>query len=226
MAGREQPLTIVPVPTVAVPETVRHDELVSSLADLWGSAVHDTGKRQRMIERLDSFSDELLEKMWSSIPHDRVEVQISNWGFIGMSIDDGLSESEIRERVELFPLITSNTSYSSATNRVYSLHGYPKFITEEDLSVLDEKTKERCRALLLVGIALTHATVIDPFIEGRPFFVLKDERLVELVINNSDKTEQMVDFIKTRLGRSKNIDLDLMSEALSSGVPALSSGTL
>jgi hypothetical protein len=190
------------------------------IADGWKPSGYNDDLRYTLIANLNAYSDELLERLASGElggPFPTVWVR--------SSVMNASPENEINEQLEFYPLLGETTRYI-AQNMLQSLHGYPGYLDGEDLSKAGDKVREGCRAILLVTEAL-NSTSLDVFKEDKPIFVIKDERLVELVINNSVKAEMIVDFIQDRARSGvESLDVDLLADVLVSDAPSVSSGLL
>jgi hypothetical protein len=210
----------VPVVTASRDSGVDREKLIMEIADGWKPSGYNDDLRYALIANLNAYSDELLERLASGElggPFPTVWVR--------SSVMNASPENEINEQLEFYPLLGETTRYI-AQNMLQSLHGYPGYLDGEDLTQEGDAVKGKCRAMLLVTEAL-NSTAMDAFKDEKPIFVIKDERLVELVINNSDKAELIVNFIQDRARSNvESLDVDLLADVIASDAPSVSSGLL
>jgi hypothetical protein len=214
-------LSVVPVPSAPGHREIDREKLVEGLVDEWQSSRYDDDLRNRLRDTLSMYSDELLERL----TNEALESFPALW--MRHSVSRGLAESQINEQLEFFPIISNGESHYIAKNMIWSLHGYPDLLASDDFSKAGEKTKQQCRALLLVTDAMNNGAFGDVFKDEQPIFILKDERLVKLVINHSDKVEMIVDFIRDRSKVfSGSLDTGLLADMIASESLAVSAGLL
>jgi hypothetical protein len=213
----------VPVPSASVNRVTNRKELIKGLVDAWKPTGYNDNLRHEIRNNLSAFPDELLERIAASqaLPH---------FEWIGRSVGNGFPESEISEQLEFFPSMM-DTTYFIARNLIKSLHRYPEQLDHKDFTKAGDEVMGKCRGLLLVTSAL-NASNLDVFDDERDVFALKDERFVEFVINHSDKAELIIDFIRSRskvtaeTWNTNPLDLDLLTDVVTTESPAVSSGLL
>lgn len=216
-AGSVSPLAVVPVPSTPVDRAAERTRMINDYAAKCYPGENNGDFREELANSMDVYSYDLLERL----SYNELEAYPSLW--VSYSVGNVLPESQINEQMEFFPYLQGGTYYSVAKNLVQSLHGYPHYLKHEDFSKADEKAKSQYRALLLVTDAISLGSFEGAFKGVPPSFILKDERLVELVINNSDKAEVIVDFIRQRSG---SLDADLIANVINTESPSISDGLL
>lgn len=208
-----------PAPHIEPKSTKERATAISDIADVWMPAGSIPTQRSKLIDNLNEYSDEMLERLTANIPNDPRQ-------WLCSGVMDQRSEIELREQMEFLPVL-SEATYFIASNMIRSLHGYPDHLVAEDFSTADEKVKEQCRSLLLVSFVLNDTAYYEPFKDESPRFVLKDDELAEFIINHSDKAERMAAFVRERSGPDITfVDLELLADAIGSESAALSTGVL
>lgn len=215
--GSASPLAVVPVPSTPVDRAVERTRMINDYAKKCYPGEHTEDLRENLANSMDVYSYDLLERL----SYNELGDYPSLW--VSYSVCNVLPENQINEQMEFFPYLQGGTYYSVANNLIQSLHGYPRHLNHEDFSKVDEKVKGQYRALLLVTDAISLGSFEGAFKKEKPTFILNDERLVELVINNSDKAEVIVDFIRQRSG---SLDADLIADVINSVSPSIGGGLL
>lgn len=211
-------LLTVPMPKPLVMQVDRQ-RIVSDFDAHFESVGMSVGARGIMMGALEDYSDELLGKL------DEARSDLApGLRLVGTSLSRGETENDLSEQLYFFREL-DGSMYYAARHLVDSLHHYPQLPASVDYSKESDEVRAQCSALIAVGRVSSNLGgygVDEVFDSSKGEYVLRDERLVELVLAHSDKAVLISDFIRSR----RTLDVDVLTEFVSSESKALSTGLL
>jgi hypothetical protein len=164
----------------------------------------------------DGYSDALLEQLDTVMESHRPGVRM-----VCDSIAENLPEVTVREHLAFFDLF-GHLNHIIAKDMVRSLHRYRQLPKSPDLSAEGSEVLSRCRALLVVMEAATVLDLDEVFRAEDAPFVLKDDRLVGLVLAHSADADRIARLIRHR----GTADPEMIAAILGSVTPSLDDGLL
>jgi hypothetical protein len=216
-SGRGKSILDVPMPKPAVSQVDRQ-RIVSDFVDHFESRGMSEGAYEIMRAALNSYSDELLEKL------DEARSNLApGLGLVGTSLSRGETEYEMSEQLYFFREL-DDSMYYAARHLVDSLHYYPQLPASVDYSKENDEVRAQCSALIMVErVSVNLPYDLDEVFDiSKGEYVLKDERLVELVLAHSDKAVLISDFIRSR----RTLDVGMLTELVNSEAKVLGTGLL
>jgi hypothetical protein len=215
-------------PALTLPE---HSDDISGVANKWearqemlrgisqyASEEMKCGNSQRDIKKhIMTFPDDLLERIESC------QKEGSLWSRrVSARLVELSDFNEVSETAHFSPLISDDILDNAARAMIQSLHYYPQLPKSKDYSQESTELRLQAEALMrVIDAAMDHGICGWNGVHGESL-VIKVEGFAEMVIENKDRAEVIVDFIRER----KRIDVDALREILSTDVPALSRGVL
>lgn len=185
---------------------------VKSLSQDFETGIMSAKKLRRA---LSGYQIDLLERLYlANIKNE------PGLGMVKMSIALGKPSETVSEHLHFFKRLYY-LSYELASGRVESLHHYRQLPDSADYSMESDAVKEQCDALLDVTETCTYFH-LGVFRDGTPAFVLKDDRLVDLVVGHSDKVRIITDYIAER----RNVHPEVIALLLEGDAPAMGNGRL
>lgn len=182
------------------------------------SEVMKCGNSQRDIKKhIMTFPDELLE---------RIESCQKEGALWSRRVDARLVElsdfNEVSETTHFAPLISDDILDNSARSMIQSLHYYPQLPKSKDYSQESPELRLQAEALMrVIDTAIDHGICGWNGVNVESL-VIKVEGFAELVMENKDRVEMIIDFMRDR----KIIDVGAIREILSTDAPSLSRGVL
>jgi hypothetical protein len=168
------------------------------------------------MQTLRNYPDDLLLQL------DEARLNVApGFGLIQNSVSRGESVDEVSEQMYFYREMEGATYYY-ARHLVASLHQYSQLPSSQDFSKENEDVRSQCSALIEVARVCENLGDEEVFDENLGVFVLADERLVDLVVRNSDKAALIADFIR----QHRSVDVKFLTELLNSKSQALSNGLL
>lgn len=196
--------------------TGQRRELIARLETAFLPGDAAATSKKKLARALGRYSDELLGML-----DDRLAGNSPGVWMIRDSIEENSSEETLREHVAFFPYF-HHLNHTIAKDMVRSLHRYRQLPLSLDLSSEGDEVLFRCVALLVVMEGATRLELDLVFRNEDPPFVLKDDRLVELVLAHSGDAGRIAGFIRDR----ETADPDLIEAMLTTEAPALGDGLL
>ena len=170
------------------------------------------------LSSLNSYPDELLKRLRES--------QLDNvpgFGLVMLGITRGTKADEVNEQLCFFREL-DDCVYYTAYHLVTSLHHYDQLPDSRDYSRESEEVRSQCSALIMVEKSCIDMGHDDDavFDHSKGEYVLKDQRLVELVMAHSDKAVLLSDFIRSH----RTLDMEILTEFMNGEAKALGAGLL
>jgi hypothetical protein len=216
-SGGAKSVLTAPLPKPPVAQVDRQ-RIVSDFAAHFEPMGMSDEAYETMMSSLDGYSDELLGKL------DEARTNLApGFGLVGTSVSRGESEDEVSEQL-YFYRDHGDMVYYSARHLVESIHYYQQLPASVDYSKESDEVRAQCSALMMVSRASVNISygVDEVFDRTKGEYVLKDQRLVDLVIAHSDEAVLLSNFIRSH----RTLDVDRLTEFLNSESKALGSGML
>lgn len=209
------------MPRVAPGKGVEQRSRLALSADLlkaWPSYDEDSEKGQNLIMALNLCSGEELIKL-EELRQENNDV-FRKLGYLSSDTPTG-----VKEGMYFYPEM-SEMSYSDARDIMESLHGYSQLPDTTDFSTQPDEVRSQCKALINVTVALIDQWRRNPrvlsFRPVQPPYSIKDESLVEFVMDHPDESGLIADFIR----KGGSTDTEILSQLLDSQSHAIASGLL
>lgn len=164
-----------------------------------------------------TFSDELLERI------EACQKEAAPWSRrVNARLVELSSSNEVSETAHFAPLVSEDVLDNAARSMLMSLHYYPQLPNSKDYSQESPEVRLQAEALMrVIDAAMEHGICRWNGVHVESL-VLNDEGFADLVIENSDRVEVIVDFVRDR----KMIDVGALREILSMNTSPLSRGVL
>jgi hypothetical protein len=205
--------------------------LIASVTNFLEDALpisEDNAQYQQMLtyarNTIHSYSNGLLEKIIASSSHDERSRKA-----IARMIRMRTKPDVIEECIAFFPQIPMHPSTSEAAIR--ALRFYPQLTACDNFAKADEQTQKQCVALVTVtSIMDTDFEIIHPDAlewheysdDANMYPVIKDQRIVNLLMERPEAAQRIADFIKER----HTSDFDLIEAMLQGAHSAFDEGAL
>jgi hypothetical protein len=215
-------------PSVAAPENTAISTSVNDDWELRGKMIfhisttaHDdlrVGSAPNIIARhIRRFPDDVLERVWECQKKSPAAARRVNARLVELS-----DFNEVSEVAHFAPLVSEDIMDNSARSMIQSLHYYPQLPKSKDYSQESTEVRLQAEALMRVIDAAMDQGICGWNGVHVESLVIKVEGFAELVIENKDRVEVFIDFMRDR----KMIDVGAIREILSTDVPSLSRGVL
>lgn len=221
--SKKKEATHVPAPSIAPTEpSFDRAPSIENLRLRAEAGLKEEGQIHRMHQvmvEINKYPDDLLQRLNKAIDDD-----VPNMWMIDRQIRAGLPHNEISESLYFLPRM-KNPLYIAAQKHLRSLHAYKQLPPSDDYSKESEGVRKQCLALMTVAKSAMYAVgehnVFDGSEERTPY-VLKDERLTDLILEYTDRATEISNIVEDR----ETVDPDVIRSILSSDAPALSEGML
>lgn len=202
--------------------------LTRSISEQMGFALHDQNEWYEIETSLDEYSDKMLERL-SAAWQPRTQIATA----IAKMVYHGESEDFIREFATFGGVISDETTgMEMAMSFVRSLHHYKQLPQVDDYSTANKKTKEACRALMVLAERLRDErkqfSSDSPPVIGVPHDydsyntpVVQGDSLIQLVVDRPDDVQRIGDIVIARRTTDAQTIVDVMDydiKSLSNGV--------
>lgn len=223
--NEKEPKVVQSFPSpVATPSAVHRLELDRKVSlALLDVGWHEARDRRLVVDTVKGLSVGTvlrIDQMLASAGDDRDKLTKQITEEVKHGADDPDFESRLNHSLHFYPVI-SDWPYSLVRKIIGSLNHYEQLPPMENFTY-DDDVMEKCVALLRVFDA-AHLTIP----EGTPWYnnlycMFEDERLVELIFDNPEKSELLAATVRDR----RTIDAEMLSLVVHGEASALSSGTL
>lgn len=218
----QHPSVILPAP-MAAPAPVIRDKIMKYVDEQL--QLHYGSKQEqdamRVAKQLLQYPAGLLADLENTLRTHEASRRV-----ITVMLQNNMSESSIHEAAVFLPKIWSGIP-SESYSHVQALHYYEELPQHENYAIADDAVKKQCIALINVSIALDGSSdvIADSPLhwEGDELSpVIRDSKLVHLVIDNPDKAPMIAKFIEERL----SVDYAALTELVNAESYSLSRGFL
>jgi hypothetical protein len=215
-------------PSVSAPEKVTASTSFKDDWELRGKMIFDisttahddlrVGSAPNIIARhIRRFDDDVLERVRECQKKSPAAARRVNARLVELS-----ESNEVSEVAHFAPLISEDILDNSARSMIQSLHYYPQLPKSKDYSQESPEVRSQAEALMrVIDTAIDHGICGWNGVHVESL-VIKVEGFTEMVIENKDRVEVIIDFMRDR----GLIDVGAIREILSTDVPALSRGVL
>lgn len=220
----------VPSPAVSAAAEARSTKLVQTALEIFRGTQVDAASRRSIIDQLHNCSDELVERIHSSLLSvedfdDRLQLSSK----IRIKFDkrfyaeDGFEE-RLDDALYFYPLLP-HRSFSFADKVIRSLRAYPQLPATKHFKDASSDLMVRYVALArTIDAVLTVSAISGPFRRGGvgDVYVFDNDKLTELVLDYPEQSDRITSIIKDR----GMYDPELLRLIIEGGASALGSGTL
>jgi hypothetical protein len=220
----------IPSPSVGLTAKARSELTVQTALELFRGTNVDAVTRRETIDTLRACSDELVERIYSSLMSvDSLDSRLELSSKIRIKFSKRFSdEAGFEERLDdalyFYPFLP-HRSFALADKIIRSLHQYPQLPrTKKHFKNVSSDVMTRYVALAqAIDAVLTISAISGPFRRGTAdVYVFDDDKLTELVLGYPERSDLITRFIRER----GTYDPDLIRTVVDGGAPAISSGAL